>query len=80
MSPEQAANYISHSVDLVYDMIRGGKIPFIKKGTGTKRTQYVVDRLDLDKWIESKKESNAASLGSPDGIRTRSLDLERVTS
>ncbi len=60
MSPEKAAEYIGHSVDLVYDMIRDGEIPYVKKGNGTKRTQYVIDRLDLDKWIESKKESNAA--------------------
>jgi excisionase family DNA binding protein len=60
MSPEDAAKYIGHSIDLVYDMIRDGEIPFVKKGNGTKRTQYVVDRLDLDKWIDTRKESNVA--------------------
>jgi hypothetical protein len=52
---------ISHSIDLVYDMIRNGEIPFVKKGNGTKRTQYVVDRLDLDRWIDGRKESNRKS-------------------
>jgi excisionase family DNA binding protein len=60
MSPEDAAKYIGHSVDLVYNMIRNGEIPFVKKGNGTKRIQYLLDRLDLDKWIDSKKESNVA--------------------
>lgn len=60
MSPEKAAEYIDQCIDYVYDMIRNGEIPFVKKGKGEKRTQYSIDRLDLDKWIEKNKESNAA--------------------
>jgi excisionase family DNA binding protein len=60
MSPEKAAAYIDQCVDYVYDMIQNGEVPFVKKGKGEKRLQYSLDRLDLDKWIESRKESNAA--------------------
>jgi excisionase family DNA binding protein len=59
MSPEVAAAYIAVSVDLFYEMIHDGKIPFVPKGSG-KRKLYTIDRLDLDKWIEANKTREAA--------------------
>ena len=53
MSPEKAAEYIDRSVDLVYEMIANGKLPFVRKGR-----HYSLDRLDLDKWIDANKEKN----------------------
>ena len=59
MSPGVAASYIAVSVDLLYEMIHAGKIPFVPKGNG-KRRMYLVDRLDLDAWIEASKTREAA--------------------
>ena len=52
---KQAAEYINHSVDLVRDMVASRELPHIQKGGGKKRPHFVIDRLDLDKWIETKK-------------------------
>ena len=52
MSPERAAEYIAVSIDVMRDMITNGTIPFVKNGR-----RYTIDRCDLDKWIESRKES-----------------------
>jgi uncharacterized protein (TIGR03435 family) len=42
-------------------LVSGTNVSLISyKGIGTKRIQYTIDRLDLDKWIEANKESNAA--------------------
>ena len=49
---KQAAEYINHSVDLVRDMVASGELPHIPKGGGKERTHIVIDRVDLDKWIE----------------------------
>jgi excisionase family DNA binding protein len=59
MSPEVAAAYIAVSVDVMYEMIHAGKIPFVPKGNG-KRRLYTIDRCDLDKWIEANKTREAA--------------------
>ena len=48
---KQAAEYINHSVDLVRDMVASGELPHVPKGGGKERTHFVIDRLDLDKWI-----------------------------
>jgi excisionase family DNA binding protein len=52
MSPERAAEYIAVSIDVMRDMIKNGTIPFVKNGG-----RYTIDRCDLDKWIESRKET-----------------------
>jgi excisionase family DNA binding protein len=57
---KQAADYICHSVDLVRDMVEHGELPHVKKGEGEQRTHYLIDRLDLDKWIEKNKVGVAA--------------------
>lgn len=56
---KQAAEYINHSVDLVRDMVASGELPHIPKGGGKERTHFVIDRVDLDKWIEKKKQKVA---------------------
>ncbi len=55
MSPEKAAEYIGRSLDVMYAMIDSGEVPFVRNGR-----RYTIDRVDLDKWIDAKKESNAA--------------------
>ncbi|MGB7282875.1 MAG: helix-turn-helix domain-containing protein [Candidatus Acidiferrum sp.] len=53
LSPEKAAEYIGVSVDIMYEMIRGRKIPYVPKGKNGR--QYTIDRCDLDIWIEKNK-------------------------
>jgi excisionase family DNA binding protein len=50
MLPKSGAEYICVSVDVMRDMIKNGEIPFIRNGR-----RYLVDRVDLDKWIEKNK-------------------------
>ncbi len=51
LSIEKAAEYICVSVDVMRDMVRERKIPYVPN-----RRRYTIDRLDLDKWIEKSKE------------------------
>jgi excisionase family DNA binding protein len=57
---KQAAEYIGHSVDLVREMVANREIPYIPKGDGEKRQHVLIDRLDLDRWVEKKKVGAAA--------------------
>jgi hypothetical protein len=41
-------------------MVKDGELPHVPKGEGEKRTHYLIDRLDLDKWIEKNKIGVAA--------------------
>ncbi len=50
-SIEKAAEYICVSVDVMRDMVRERKIPYVPNGR-----RYTLDRLDLDRWIEKTKE------------------------
>jgi excisionase family DNA binding protein len=52
---KEAAQYISHCYDFMRDMVNSGEIPYVPKGD-----QKLVDRLDLDKWIEKNKVGVAA--------------------
>jgi excisionase family DNA binding protein len=52
---KEAAQYISHCYDFMRDMVNRGEIPYVPKGD-----QKLVDRLDLDKWIEKNKVGVAA--------------------
>jgi excisionase family DNA binding protein len=55
LTPKQAAEYIGHSVDLVREMIASREISYVPKGNGKERSHVLIDRLDLDKWIEKSK-------------------------
>ena len=52
---KQAADYIGHSVDLVREMVAARELPHVPKGSGKERSHVLVDRLDLDKWVEKNK-------------------------
>ena len=51
---------IGYSVDLVRDMAACHEIPHVPKGNGEKRVHVLIDRLDLDRWVEKKKVGAAA--------------------
>jgi excisionase family DNA binding protein len=52
---KQAAEYIGHSVDLMKEMVDKREIPYVPKGNGEKRKHVLIDRLDLDRWVEKNK-------------------------
>jgi excisionase family DNA binding protein len=52
---KQAAEYIGHSVDLVREMVVSRELPHILKGSGKERSHVLIDRLDLDNWVEKNK-------------------------
>jgi len=56
LSIEKAAEYILRSVDVMRDMVRERKIPYVPNGR-----RYTTDRLDLYKWIETSKEGISAA-------------------
>jgi excisionase family DNA binding protein len=58
---KQAAQYIGHSVDLVREMVAKREIPHVPKGHGEQRTHYLIDRLDLDRWVEKNKVGTSAT-------------------
>ena len=58
MSPDKAAEYIDVSIDIMYEMLKAGKIPYVPKGKNGQ--QYTIDRCDLDVWIEKNKVGVAA--------------------
>ena len=58
---KQAAEYIGHSVDLVREMVAKREIPHVPKRHGEQRTHYLIDRLDLDRWVEKNKVGTSAT-------------------
>lgn len=52
---KEAAAYIGHSVDLVRDLVASKEIPHVPKGNGEQRIHVLIDRIDLDTWIEKTK-------------------------
>jgi excisionase family DNA binding protein len=54
MSPKEVADYLGQSVDLIYEKIKSGELPFVPKGNGNRKL-YTIDRYDLDKLIEKNK-------------------------
>jgi len=50
VSPKDAAAYLSMSIDVVRAMIQKRQIPYILNGR-----RYLLDRLDLDRYIEKIK-------------------------
>jgi excisionase family DNA binding protein len=58
LSPEKAAEYIGVSIDIMYEMIKEKKIPYVPKGRNGQL--YTIDRCDLDVWIEKNKVEAAA--------------------
>ena len=61
LTPKQAAEHIGHSVDLVREMVARREIPHVPKGNGEQRTHYLIDRLDLDRWVENSKVGTPAT-------------------
>jgi excisionase family DNA binding protein len=51
---EAGASYLGITVCLLRALITTGEIPF---AWGGKR--HIVDRVDLDRWLESRKQKNA---------------------
>ncbi len=58
LSPEKAAEYLGVSIDIMYEMLRDRKIPYVPKGKNGQ--QYTIDRCDLDRWIDQNKVGIAA--------------------
>ena len=61
LTPKQATGYIGHSVNLVREMVAKREIPHVPKGNGEQRTHYLIDRLDLDRWVENSKVGTPAT-------------------
>jgi excisionase family DNA binding protein len=55
LSPKQAATYLNISITIVRRMILNRTIPYLRNGR-----RYLVDRIDLDRWIERRKISATA--------------------
>src|SRR2546430_6213339 len=55
LTPKSAAAYLSMSIDVVRDMIQHRRIPYVQNGR-----RYLIDRLDLDRYIEKAKVGDAA--------------------
>ena len=54
----EAAQFLGCSETNIYALIDGGELPFIPVG---RRKGYRLDRLDLDAFIERRKQSKAAA-------------------
>ena len=54
LSPKESMAYTGLARDVVYALIRNRAIPYIIR-PGAKSTQFLIDRLDWDKWIERRK-------------------------
>jgi excisionase family DNA binding protein len=50
LSPKQAAVYIGMSIDVIRDLIKDRRISYVRNGR-----LYLIDRRDLDAWIERRK-------------------------
>ena len=55
LTVQESARYLSVSVFCVRDAIWGGSLPFVKAGK-----RFIIDRLDLDRWAESRKQIELA--------------------
>jgi excisionase family DNA binding protein len=55
MTPKEAGAYIGVSVDIMYEMIHDRKVPYVIKPGNGKRVEYLIDRMDMDKWIDRRK-------------------------
>jgi excisionase family DNA binding protein len=58
---KQAASYLGQSVDLVRKLIDSREIPHVPKGAGTTRQHVLIDRFDLDAFIDKKKRGVVAA-------------------
>jgi excisionase family DNA binding protein len=52
---DDAARYLSMSDKGVRQLIANGELPYIQRIRG--RSPYLIDRIELDKWIERNKTS-----------------------
>jgi excisionase family DNA binding protein len=55
ISAKAAAEYLSMSIDVVRDLIQTRQIPYIPNGR-----RYLLDRADLDRYVEKMKVGVAA--------------------
>jgi len=55
LTVKEAAKNLGMCTDVVRQLIKQRRIPYIPKGTGAKRLHVVIDRCDLDRFIESRK-------------------------
>lgn len=52
---DDAARYLGQSDKAIRELITAGELPYIQKLPG--RSPYLIDILDLDRWIERAKTS-----------------------
>jgi excisionase family DNA binding protein len=50
LTVQEAAAYLSTTVPAIRQLIYKRELPFVKLGK-----RHIIDRLDLDKWIEKQK-------------------------
>jgi excisionase family DNA binding protein len=50
---DDSARYLSMSDKAVRELIAAGELPYIQKIPG--RSPYLIDRIELDKWVERNK-------------------------
>jgi excisionase family DNA binding protein len=50
LTPKSATAYLSMSIDVARHMIQHRRIPYVQNGR-----RYLIDRLDLDRYIEKAK-------------------------
>ena len=55
LNPKAAATYLSMSIDVVRDLIKNRQLPYIQNSR-----RYLLDRVDLDRYIEKIKIEVAA--------------------
>jgi len=52
---DDSARYLAMSDKGVRELISNGELPFIQRVPG--RSPYLIDRIELDRWIERNKRS-----------------------
>jgi excisionase family DNA binding protein len=60
LSLRASASYLGLSVDLIRKLVDSREIPHVPKGSGEKRQHVLLDRHDLDAWIQKSKRGVAA--------------------
>ena len=53
---QDAAHYLSATPCFIRSLIADGALPFVKVGK-----RFVIDRLDLERWLESQKTAQAVT-------------------
>lgn len=55
MTPQQAADFTTFSVDLIYSAVKSGELPHIPKGSGKERLHFALYKPAIIKWMLSKQ-------------------------